>query len=217
MRYLCNTSIVYHRSPCHTLRYYTRDSSLSVVTRSVVVTTKLTLHMDKILTTQYSTMYCTPNDPRHRNVVEVYTLLNPTKFDIMSSTAEVCDNKLASCLNELPSVAAYRQSRSRDLINDRRYLAIYRAFLHMHYFKIADPQRTSDSSRLKQLRAKSQDKVRLATMEATRIGQELHELDLVRNLPITDITALIPAITTHLLGMKSPSAVSRRLSLYEFC
>jgi hypothetical protein len=55
----------------------------------------------------------------------VHTLLILAEFDVEGSTAEVCDNRLTSWLNELPSVATYRQSLPRDLINKGKSLVIY--------------------------------------------------------------------------------------------
>jgi hypothetical protein len=63
----------------------------------------------------------------------------------------------------------------------------------------------------------SRKKVRHAAAEITRTAQDLHQLNLVRYLPTTGVTVLLPAVIIHLLDIKSSNEETRRVSLEGFC
>jgi hypothetical protein len=54
-------------------------------------------------------------------------------------------------------------------------------------------------------------------MEITSLAQTLDQADLVKYLPTTGVTVLLPAIIIHLLDIKSPEESIRRASLRGFC
>lgn len=63
----------------------------------------------------------------------------------------------------------------------------------------------------------SRRNVRRAASAITSIAQRLDSLDLVKYLPTTGVTVLLPAIIIHLLDIKAPEEETRRASLRGFC
>jgi hypothetical protein len=62
----------------------------------------------------------------------------------------------------------------------------------------------------------SRKRVREAATKITEVAQDLHDLDLVRFLPTTGVTVLLPAFIIHLLDIKSSDVTVRNASLRRF-
>ena len=105
-------------------------------------------------------------------------------------------------------------------------MALNLSLLHMIYYattsalhrpqvlpSTAMPPRNTQSDVLEV----SRKSVRKAASEITSIANTLYKLDLVRYLPTTGITVLLPAIIIHLLDIKAPDESTRRTSLQGFC
>jgi len=68
-----------------------------------------------------------------------------------------------------------------------------------------------------ELLERSRRNVRRAATEITSLAQTLDQADLVKYLPTTGVTVLLPAIIIHLLDIKAPEEATRRASLRGFC
>ncbi|KIX02419.1 uncharacterized protein Z518_08360 [Rhinocladiella mackenziei CBS 650.93] len=70
-----------------------------------------------------------------------------------------------------------------------------------------------------ELRELSKRKVREAANDITDMYKELFAHDLIRYLPNTGVTCLLPAIIIHLLDIKSPDTNTRQASIrkFQFC
>jgi hypothetical protein len=113
-----------------------------------------------------------------------------------------------------------------DVESGDGYMVLNRSLLHMIYYSTLSalhrPQ-VLPSSGMAPKDAKadvidvSRKAVRLAANEITSIANTLYNLDLVRLLPTTGITVLLPAVIIHLLDIKAPDETTRRTSLQGFC
>ena len=148
------------------------------------------------------------------------------KWDPEVNEVQTCDKELQEWKEKLPEEAQYIVPSWHDVDSGNESIVLNRSLLHMIYNatlsalhrpqvlpSTAMPPRTAQSEMLEH----SRKAVRLAANEITSIAYGLFNLDMVRFLPTTGITVLLPAIIIHLLDIKAPDEATRRSSLQGFC
>ncbi|KAI9814823.1 MAG: hypothetical protein M1827_003089 [Pycnora praestabilis] len=189
---------------------------------------KLCLCISHVLSAQYSVL----NHNQGRETADGHTtttmMLLPKKLNPETCDVHICDQELKKWVEELPDYAVYQPVSLEDLSGGRASFVVHRALLHMVYFTTlsalhrpqvlpsapaAFPARNPGV----EIQDISRRKVRQAATEITRIAQDLQSLDLVRYLPTTGVTVLLPAVIIHLLDIKSLNEETRKASLKGFC
>lgn len=183
---------------------------------------KLCLCISHVLSKQY----CVLNNNQGLLNDRTTMMLLPKKLDPEKCEVKACDQELQKWVDELPEDAKYSDTSSGDDCID-----LHRALLHMIFFTTLSalhrPQvlpsfhggnpATPKSPSGAELLDVSRRNVRRAASAITSIAQRLDSLDLVRYLPTTGVTVLLPAIIIHLLDIKAPEEETRRASLRGFC
>lgn len=191
---------------------------------------KLCLCISHVLSKQY----CVLNNNQGLLNDRTTMMLLPKKLDPETSEVKACDEELQKWVNELPPEAQYSENLSGDDALD-----LHRALLHMVFFTtlsalhrpqvlpstqsgpaavpvpMAAPKHPQNIS--SELLDVSRRNVRRAASAITSIAQRLDQADLVKYLPTTGVTVLLPAIIIHLLDIKAPEEDTRRSSLRGFC
>ncbi|OCL06484.1 hypothetical protein AOQ84DRAFT_390161 [Glonium stellatum] len=183
---------------------------------------KLCLCISHVLSKQY----CVLNNNQGLLNDRTTMMLLPKKLDPDKCEVKACDEELQKWVDELPEEAKYSDTSSGDDCID-----LHCALLHMVFFttlsalhrpqvlpssqggSLSTPKPTSGADLLDV----SRRNVRRAASAITSIAQRLDTLDLVRYLPTTGVTVLLPAIIIHLLDIKAPEEETRRSSLRGFC
>ncbi|KAF2748142.1 hypothetical protein M011DRAFT_494012 [Sporormia fimetaria CBS 119925] len=174
-----------------------------------------------------SKQYCVLNNAQGLQNDRTTMMLLPKKLDPETSEVKNCDEELQKWVNELPEAAKYADELCGDNV-----LELHRALLHMVFFttlsalhrpqvlpsthggaaaSVSKPAVASDVLEV------SRRNVRRAASAITSIAQRLDSQDLVKYLPTTGVTVLLPAIIIHLLDIKAPEEETRRASLRGFC
>ncbi|KAI5296214.1 hypothetical protein KEM52_005084 [Ascosphaera acerosa] len=183
---------------------------------------RLCLCISRVLTTQYSVL-------SHKNFGgsrETTMMLVPKKAAAEASEVRSCDQQLETWYSGLPTAAHYCPSGPLELSTFsevEEVMHTHRALLKMVYLTTSSalhrPQ-VLPSTPMAQVEADLQEmsraKVRKAAVEITDVAQDLHKRDLVRFLPTTGITVLLPAVIIHLLDIKCNNASIRAASLTKF-
>ena len=183
---------------------------------------KLCLCISHVLSKQY----CVLNNNQGPLNDRTTMMLLPKKLDPEKCEVKACDEVLQKWVDELPEDAKYSDTSSGDDCID-----LHRALLHMIFFTTLSalhrPQvlpssyggnpATPKSPSGVELLDVSRRNVRRAASAITSIAQRLDSLDLVRYLPTTGVTVLLPAIIIHLLDIKAPEEETRHASLRGFC
>jgi len=180
---------------------------------------KLCLCISHVLSKQY----CVLNN--HQGLVNDRTtmMLLPKKLDPETCEVKACDNELEKWLEELPVEAQRVDTFSGDASVD-----LNRALLHMVFFTTLSalhrpqvlpsaPSASPSTPGAYDLLDTSRRNVRRAATAITSLAQMLDNADLVKYLPTTGVTVLLPAIIIHLLDIKAPEEDTRRDSLRGFC
>lgn len=184
---------------------------------------KLCLCISHVLSKQY----CVLNNNQGLLNDRTTMMLLPKKLDPETGEVKTCDEELQKWVNELPEEAKYE-----DKLSGEGTLDLHRALLHMVFFTTLSalhrpqvlpsstqpvvaptPKPSPDSDLLDS----SRRNVRRAASAITSIAQRLDSADLVKYLPTTGVTVLLPAIIIHLLDIKAPDEETRRTSLRGFC
>jgi hypothetical protein len=183
---------------------------------------KLCLCISHVLSKQY----CVLNNNQGLLNDRTTMMLLPKKLDPETSEVKACDEELQKWVNELPEEAQYS-----DNLSGEDTLDLHRALLHMVFFTTLSalhrpqvlPSTTGAGTPIptKQLGGElldvSRRNVRRAASAITSIAQKLDSQNLVKYLPTTGVTVLLPAIIIHLLDIKAPEEETRRSSLRGFC
>ncbi|KAF2272569.1 uncharacterized protein EI97DRAFT_205549 [Westerdykella ornata] len=184
---------------------------------------KLCLCISHVLSKQY----CVLNNAQGMMNDRTTMMLLPKKLDPETSQVKDCDEELQKWVNELPEAAQYTDEPSGD-----KTLDLHRALLHMVFFTTLSalhrPQvlpsshggsatSTSKPALGSDVLEVSRRNVRRAASAITSIAQRLDQQNLVKYLPTTGVTVLLPAIIIHLLDIKAPEEETRRASLRGFC
>lgn len=149
-------------------------------------------------------------------------MLLPKKLDPETSEVRICDDVLQSWLDNLPPEAQHQE------ITGDNSLDLSRALLHMIYYTTVSalhrpqvfqsaPPASPQSPGTAHFLEWSRLKVREAASRITSLAQAIDQAGLVKYLPTTGVTVLLPAIIIHLLDIKALDEETRRNSLRGFC
>ena len=174
-----------------------------------------------------SKQYCVLNNNHGLQNDRTTMMLLPKKLDPDTSEVKTCDEELQKWVNELPEDAKYTDKPSGEAAID-----LARSLLHMVFFTTLSalhrPQvlpnsqggpasAPSKADVESDILDASRRNVRRAASAITSIAQRLDASGLVKYLPTTGVTVLLPAIIIHLLDIKAPEEETRRSSLRGFC
>jgi hypothetical protein len=174
-----------------------------------------------------SKQYCVLNNNHGLQNDRTTMMLLPKKLDPETSEVKDCDEELQKWVEELPEEAKYTDTPSGEASID-----LARSLLHMVFFTtlsalhrpqvLPNSQGGPASAQTKEnveseLLDVSRRNVRRAASAITSIAQRLDVGGLVKYLPTTGVTVLLPAIIIHLLDIKAPEEETRRSSLRGFC
>ncbi|TLD34432.1 ATP-dependent RNA helicase [Venturia nashicola] len=201
---------------CYIARDMVKQRQLAIM---CIEKAKLCLCISHVLSKQY----CVLNN--HQGLVNDRTtmMLLPKKLDPGTCEVKACDDELEKWLEELPEEAQRQDTFSGDAAID-----LNRALLHMVFFTTLSalhrPQvlpsavtAAPSTPGAYDLLDTSRRNVRRAATAITSLAQMLDSADLVKYLPTTGVTVLLPAIIIHLLDIKAPEEDTRRESLRGFC
>jgi hypothetical protein len=184
---------------------------------------KLCLCISHVLSKQY----CVLNNNHGLQNDRTTMMLLPKKLDPATSEVKACDEELQRWVDELPEDAKYSDKPSGSAAID-----LARSLLHMVFFTTLSalhrpqvlpttqggpgsmPDKSDGESDVLDA---SRRNVRRAASAITSIAKRLDTSDLVKYLPTTGVTVLLPAIIIHLLDIKAPEEETRRTSLRGFC
>lgn len=208
---------------CNLLRDVEKQRQLAVL---CVEKAKLCVCISSVLSVQYSVLQSTQGASGSEESTRTTMTLQPKKTDSGTTEVQACDKALQEWKDNLPEEAHYVVPMWNDVESGDGYMVLNRSLLHMIYYSTLSalhrPQ-VLPSSGMSPRDAKaevidvSRKAVRLAASEITSIANTLYNLDLVRLLPTTGITVLLPAVIIHLLDIKAPDEATRRTSLQGFC
>ncbi|KAL5393415.1 hypothetical protein DPSP01_000235 [Paraphaeosphaeria sporulosa] len=174
-----------------------------------------------------SKQYCVLNNNQGLQNDRTTMMLLPKKLDPETSEVKACDEELQNWVKDLAEEAKYS-----DDFTGENSLDVNRALLHMVFFTTLSalhrpqvlpsshggpasvPVKANVASDLLDV---SRRNVRRAASAITSIAQRLDQADLVKYLPTTGVTVLLPAIIIHLLDIKAPEEDTRHASLRGFC
>lgn len=174
-----------------------------------------------------SKQYCVLNNNHGLQNDRTTMMLLPKKLDPETSEVKACDEELQKWVSELPEEAQYTDKPSGEAAID-----LAKSLLHMVFFTtlsalhrpqvLPNSQGGPASAPIKvnvesDLLDVSRRNVRRAASAITSIAQRLDTGGLVKYLPTTGVTVLLPAIIIHLLDIKAPEEETRRSSLRGFC
>lgn len=180
---------------------------------------KLCLCISHVLSKQY----CVLNNNQGLLNDRTTMMLLPKKLDPQKSDVKHCDAELKKWQDELPDEAKYEEAssgnKSIDLHKSLLHMVFYTTLSALHRPQVlpSAPVAGCSNEEASELLESSRRHVRTAATAITGIAQKLDSLDLVRFLPTTGVTVLLPAIIIHLLDIKSPDEETRRTSLRGFC
>jgi len=201
-----------------------RDSSKRVTLAKMCIgLAKLCVCITKILVVQYSTL-----GHKIGATQETTMRLVPKKTATDPCDVIRCDRELEEWHKELPRDLHYfaPDSHERITTNDGEVVNLHRALLTGVYLTAISalhrPQMLPSMPNLEiapELRELSRRKVREAADDITDMYKDLYAHDLIRYLPNTGVTCLLPAIIIHLLDIKSDDPNIRQVSLrkFQFC
>ncbi|KAF8462143.1 fungal-specific transcription factor domain-containing protein [Kalaharituber pfeilii] len=187
---------------------------------------KLCVCISHVLTAQYSVLNTNQGSLAADGSTRTTMVLLPKGQDKDTCEVERCDAELQGWVDGLPEGARYKPVKYGDGPVDMT-LGLHRNLLHMVYFTTVSalhrpqvlpsapapwPSRNTNTA----LQEISRRKVREAANEITRLATELIECNLVRYLPTTGVTVMLPAIIIHLLDIKSSNPSTRERSIEGF-
>ena len=176
---------------------------------------KLCLCISHVLSKQY----CVLNNNQGMVSDRTTMMLLPKKMDTDTREVRACDDELQTWFDTLPVEAQYENNGDDPVIH------LHKSLLHMVFYTTLSalhrPQVLPSANTLvaagSDLLEISRRNVRRAATAITDIATNLDALELVRFLPTTGVTVLLPAIIIHLLDIKAPDEATRRSSLKGFC
>jgi len=187
---------------------------------------KLCICVSHVLSVQYSVLHNNHGVMSEEGSTRTTMMLVAKKLDPAVNDVQACDKELQAWKDNLSEEARYIEPRWADIDSGKADLVVNRSLLHMIYYATLSalhrpqvlpstsmPPRSMQADQLEI----SRKSVRLAATQITGIAHSLYNYDLVRLLPTTGITTLLPAIIIHLLDIKAPEEETRRHSLQGFC
>lgn len=201
-----------------------RDTAKRVTLAKMCISlTKLCMCITQVLAVQYSTL-------GHKIGVTQETTMRlvPKKCAAEPSDVIRCDAQLDQWYEDLPSNLHYfgPDFRVQKPTNDGEVINLHRALLSGVYLTAISalhrPQILPSTPNVviaPELREMSRRKVREAANNITDMYKELYAHDLIKYLPNTGVTCLLPAIIIHLLDIKSTDSDTRQSSIrkFQFC
>jgi hypothetical protein len=198
-----------------------RDSAKRVTLAHLCIeTAKLCLCISHVLSAQYSVL-----SHKFGSTVETTMMLVPKKAAAETCEVMQCNAELEKWYDQLDPALRYfvPGTKERTNTNDGEVINLHRALLNMVHLTTSSalhrPQVIPSAPNLSfaaDLQELSRKKVREAATEITEIARDLYTSDLVRYLPTTGVTVLLPAVIIHLLDIKSADPVVRNTSLRRF-
>lgn len=174
-----------------------------------------------------SKQYCVLNNNHGLQNDRTTMMLLPKKLDPETSEVKACDEELQKWVSELPEEAKYSDKPSGvaaiDLAKSLLHMVFFTTLSALHRPQVLPnsqggpasvPAKANVESDLLDV---SRRNVRRAASAITSIAQRLDTGGLVKYLPTTGVTVLLPAIIIHLLDIKAPEEETRRSSLRGFC
>lgn len=208
---------------CSILRDAEKQRQLAIM---CIEKAKLCICISHVLSVQYSVLHNNHGVLSEEGSTRTTMMLVAKKLEPELNEVQTCDKMLHDWKERLADEADYVSPTWHDVDSGNEDLVLNRSLLHMIYYatlsalhrpqvlpSTALPPRSTQSEQLEI----SRKAVRLAATEITSIANNLYNLDLVRYLPTTGITVLLPAIIIHLLDIKAPEESTRRASLQGFC
>jgi hypothetical protein len=200
---------------CTIARDVTKQRELAIL---CIQKAKLCLCISHVLGKQY----CVLNNNQGVANDRTTMMLLPKKLDPETSEVRVCHQMLQKWFDDLPP-----EARGEDALCGDASMDLNRSLLHMTYYSTVSalhrPQVfpatpfTAQSPGATNLLDMSRVKVREAAQKITSLAQALDSGNIVRYLPTTGVTVLLPAIIIHLLDIKDFDEEIRRKSLRGFC
>ncbi|KAG9683051.1 hypothetical protein KCU95_g14271, partial [Aureobasidium melanogenum] len=187
---------------------------------------KLCICISHVLSTQYSVLHNNHGIQSQEGTTRTTMMLVARKDDPEKCSVNACDEELKQWKASLAPEAKYKPSSLFDLTAGKGIIALHRSLLHMIYLATLSalhrpqvlPSTAAPSRKMaSEVLDTSRRTVRFAANRLTAVAQNLNELDLIRCLPTSGITVLLPAIIIHLLDIKAPDEITRRASLQGFC
>lgn len=208
---------------CKLLRDLDMQKQLNIM---CIESAQLCICMSHVLSVQYSVLNNNHGVVSEQGSTKTTVHLVAKRLDPEQNEVQTCNNELQRWKSELAEEAQYVVPSWSDVDAGKDAIVLNRSLLHMIYFATLSalhrpqvlpstslPPRQQQTEQLDH----SRKAVRLAASEITTIAHRLYDLDMVRYLPTTGITVLLPAIIIHLLDIKAPDEVTRRTSLRGFC
>lgn len=208
---------------CTYLRDAEKQRQLAVM---CIEKAKLCVCVSHVLSVQYSVLHNNHGVMSEEGSTRTTMMLVAKKLDPAVNDVQACDKELQEWKDNLAEEAAYIEPRWADIDSGKADLVLNRSLLHMIYYatlsalhrpqvlpSTAIPTRSLQNKQLET----SRKAVRLAATHITSIANSLYNYDLVRLLPTTGITTMLPAIIIHLLDIKAPDETTRKNSLQGFC
>ncbi|TKA82911.1 hypothetical protein B0A55_01168 [Friedmanniomyces simplex] len=207
---------------CTYLRDAEKQRKLAVM---CIAKVKLCMCISNVLSVQYSVLHNNHGLAGEEGTTRT-TMMLVKKLDPELTEVQACDKQLQEWKEALEDEAKYVEPTWQDVDSGNEDVVLNRSLLHMIYYaalsalhrpqvlpSTAMPPRETQATQLEA----SRRAVRLAASGITSIASSLFNLDLVRYLPTTGITTLLPAIIIHLLDIKAPEEATRKASLQGFC
>lgn len=174
-----------------------------------------------------SKQYCVLNNNHGLQNDRTTMMLLPKKLDPETSEVQVCDEELQTWVSELPEEAQYTDEPSGvaaiDLARSLLHMVFFTTLSALHRPQVLPNSQIGPASVPAKINVESdlldvsRRNVRRSASAITSIAQRLDTNDLVKYLPTTGVTVLLPAIIIHLLDIKAPEEETRRSSLRGFC
>ncbi|RYC78408.1 Cutinase transcription factor 1 beta [Fusarium oxysporum f. sp. narcissi] len=133
--------------------------------------------------------------------------------------------ELVAWVEALPPCCRYTPLTPPDTKNSNATITVQRTLLHMLYYTIdltlhrpllLPPSPTQGMTTPSVVQGVSRLHVRNASIYITRMASELHHLQLGRFLPVTGVTAILPAMMIQLLEMRNSAPQARVLAARGF-
>ncbi|KAH9838957.1 C6 transcription factor (Ctf1B) [Teratosphaeria destructans] len=210
-------------SDCTYLRSADKQRQMAVM---CIEKAKLCICVSDILSVQYSVLQNNHGAMSEEGSTKTTMMLVAKRMDPAVNEVQHCDKALQDWHNNLAEQAKYLEPTWSDVDAGNEDIALNRSLLHMIYYaalsalhrpQVLPSAAMQSRAPLGEHLEQSRSAVRLAATKITSIANRLHNLDLVRYLPTTGITVLLPAIIIHLLDIKAPEEGTRRSSLQGFC
>ncbi|KAH6416953.1 hypothetical protein HBI14_106720 [Parastagonospora nodorum] len=184
---------------------------------------RLCLCISQVLSKQY----CVLNNNHGLQNDRTTMMLLPKKLDPETSEVKACDDELQKWVSELPDEAQYSDKPSGeptiDVAKSLLHLVFFTTLSALHRPQVLPNSQGGPASAPTKVNVESdlldvsRRNVRRAASAITSIAHRLDAGGLVKYLPTTGVTVLLPAIIIHLLDIKAPEEETRRISLRGFC